>query len=110
MSALILRHTIEVRRAARLSPAAVDEWNQPVYGAATAVLVGPAGIEPLTMDEVASLTDAGAQIGDFRAITPLEGILPSDSIQWLDTRQTLQIRSVLAFRRTTELLLRLVTP
>lgn len=98
-------HPIEVRRAAPADPATVDEWNLPVREAPAVVRTGRARIEPLTMKEVAELSDAGAQIGDYRAFTLLSGILASDTIRRTDTDETFQIRSVLDFGVDRELLL-----
>lgn len=109
MSVQILSETIEIRRASALDPSAIDEWGQPIYGADATVLTGPAGIDPLSMQEVASLSDAGAQIGDFRAITQLIGVRASDRVRRVSTGDVLEVRSVLDFGSHLELLLRKVT-
>lgn len=59
-------HTLQVRRAAPYSPASVDEWNQPTYEADATVATVRGRIEPMSVTEVALLTDAGAQLGDYR--------------------------------------------
>lgn len=66
LSALFDR-TLEIRRDALSSPGAVDEWNQPAFDADAVNATVDGLIQPLSIREVALLTDAGAQIGDFRA-------------------------------------------
>lgn len=88
---------------------AVDEWNVPAAGADSVVVSGYADIEPLTLIEVAALSDAGAQVGDFRALTHIDGILSSDRVRDAAGR-VYEVRSILPFRTHTQLLLRRVTP
>lgn len=77
----VLRQTLEVRRAVLADPAAVDAWNQPAHTADTTVVTVAGQIQPLSMREVAALTDAGAQIGDYKAFTLPADIRASDRIR-----------------------------
>lgn len=82
MSAIdrLYNQQLQVRRAALASPAAVDEWNQPTYAADATVATVRGRVHQLTDREVATLSDAGAELGDFRAYTEIADIRDSDRV------------------------------
>lgn len=107
----LFRQQLEVRRGSPASPATVDAWNQPTYTADTTTLTVAGQIQPLNDREVAALTDAGAQIGDFKAYTLPADIRDGDRIRDEDGR-TFEVRSSLdeaGVEHHRRLLLRLVT-
>lgn len=95
MSAQVLRHSLEVLRVSLASPAGVDEWNQPVYTSDAVVATVAAQIQPLSMTEVVALSDAGAQVGDYRAFMLPTDVRTSDRIRRVDTDETFEVRSVI---------------
>lgn len=94
MSAQILRQRLEIRRAALATPAAVDEWNQPTYAADTTVATVDGQIQPLSDREVATLVDAGAQIGDYKAFMFPSDVRTGDRIRVASTTVDYEVRSV----------------
>lgn len=71
---------LHIRRRALASPSAVDEWNQPTYAADATVATVLGRVHQLSDREVAALSDAGAQIGDFRAYTAVTDVRDSDRV------------------------------
>lgn len=104
--------TLTVRRASPASPSSVDEWNIPALAADVTVLTLPGRIRQLGDREVTLLTDAGVQVGDFRAYTRPADIRDSDRIVDADGVQY-EIRSRVmpgGVADHLELLLRKVAP
>lgn len=91
----LLSQSLQVLRSAPQDPAAVDDWNQPLHDADAVVTTVAGQIQPLTLEEVTALSDAGATAGDYRAFTPPADIRASDRIRRVDTDETFEIRSVI---------------
>lgn len=100
----LFRDDIEVLRSTPTGE--TNDWNQDIYGAPEVAASGKAEIQPLTLEEVGSLADAGAEIGDFRMFTLLTGIRGSDQVRRAGTDEVYEVRAVLDFGPHREVLLR----
>lgn len=72
----LFNRTLEIRRRDPSAPASVDDWNQPAYDADQTLATVPGTLQQLSDREVALLTDAGAQIGDYRAFLAARYVAP----------------------------------
>lgn len=101
-----LKQRLDILRASVVSPATMDDWNQPGENADAIAATLDGAILPLSIREVALLTDAGAQIGDFRGF--LDGyhvagdgtqaatdVLSSDRVRDVTSGAIFEVRSVL---------------
>lgn len=94
MSGAILRHSLQVLRAAPSDPAEMDDWGRPIYDPDTVIATVPGLIEPLAMKEVSDLMDAGIVVGDYKAYVLPADVIPSDRIRRVDTDETFEIRGI----------------
>lgn len=76
ISGHIRNRRLAILRAFLADPPAVDDWNQPVYDADVAIATVDGSLQPLSLREVASLTDAGAQVGDYSALVETHYVKP----------------------------------
>lgn len=83
---------LEVLRAAAASPAAETEWGQPLLAAPAVHATIDATFAQLSDTEVATLADTGAQVGDFRLMTPASYVLPDGTGAPLDIRGSDTVR------------------
>lgn len=78
--ASLYNQDLAIRRSVPVSPAAVDEWNQPTYASDTTTATVRGRINQLTDREVALLSDAGAELGDYRAYMAPGDVRDADRI------------------------------
>jgi hypothetical protein len=91
---VMFRQTLDVKRRALNSPAAVEDWNQPTYDADATVATLAGSVQPLTIREAALLSDAGAQVGDYHAFTPIADIRLSDRLRDTTSGQVFEVRHI----------------
>lgn len=95
VSRQVFRHELQILRSTAVDPATVTDWNvTPAADGTDSVVATVRGrVSPVSTQEQAELSDAGAIAGEYRALIWPMDVHESDRIRRIDTDETFEIRA-----------------